>query len=240
MEHKSIPMKPKMILFDVGRTLLDYAEIDTYKGVKALMPYIVENPRNLTAEEIDQYTNKVFSLFDECRKALFEVPEQTILALVYDLLGLKFSISIADIERIIWNHDSVNIPVPHVKELIDGLNERNIRTAVISNLDFSGYLLRESLDALYPGNRFEFVIASSDYGIRKPHSFIFEAALTKTGLESKDIWYVGDKVSVDVNGSKAIGMTPVLFKHFRNTYPELPDDLIVIGDMLDLLKLITS
>ena len=74
--------KPKMIIFDAGRTLLDYASIDTLKGVKAFMPYITSNPLHLTAEEIDQRTNEVFELFEASRKQLFEVPECTILSLV--------------------------------------------------------------------------------------------------------------------------------------------------------------
>ena len=49
-----------MVLFDAGRTLLEYQDIDTLKGVTALMPYITSNPRELTAEEIDRCTNQVF------------------------------------------------------------------------------------------------------------------------------------------------------------------------------------
>lgn len=33
---------PKMILFDIGRTLIDYGEFCTRKGVDALMPYLVQ------------------------------------------------------------------------------------------------------------------------------------------------------------------------------------------------------
>ena len=233
-------MKPKMILFDAGRTLIDYVSIDTRKGVRALMPYLTANPRNLTAEEIDREANRVFALFETSRKQLFEVPEQTILALVYDLLGLKFSIPLPEIERTIWNEDAEKVPVPHAKELLDLLNELGIRTGVISNLDFSGHLLREKLEELYPANRFEFVIASSDYGVRKPHPYIFEAAIAKCGLTPGEIWYVGDKLHVDVEGSRKAGMTPVLYKYPRNSYPQLPGDLIAIDDFLDLGKLLSE
>lgn len=47
--------------------------------------------------------------------------------------------------------------------MLDYLNEKGIRTAVISNNCFSGAALKEQLDRLLPGNRFEFVLASSDY-----------------------------------------------------------------------------
>ena len=43
-------------------------------------------------------------------------------------------------------------------------------------------------------------------------------------------------MKVDVEGSRAVGMTPVLYKFERNTYGELPEGLIVIDDMLDMLK----
>ena len=38
-------MKPKMIIFDAGRTLLDYREINILKGKEALMPYIIKIQR---------------------------------------------------------------------------------------------------------------------------------------------------------------------------------------------------
>lgn len=232
--------KPKMIIFDAGRTLLDYASIDTLKGVKAFMPYITSNPLHLTAEEIDQRTNEVFELFEASRKQLFEVPECTILSLVYDLLQLEFSIGIKEIERIIWNSDSVKVPTPHAKETLDELNRMGIKTAVISNLDFTGDLLRDTLNDLFPDNRFQFVIASSDYGIRKPNHYIFDAGITKSEKDASDIWYVGDKIPVDVNGSSNVGMTPVLFKCPRNHYDHIPEGLRTMDDFLDLIALVNA
>ena len=230
--------KPKMIIFDAGRTLLDYASIDTLKGVKAFMPYITSNPLHLTAEEIDQQTNEVFELFEASRKQLFEVPECTILSLVYDLLQLEFSIGIKEIERIIWNSDSVKVPTPRAKETLDELNRMGVKTAVISNLDFTGDLLRDTLNDLFPDNQFQFVIASSDYGIRKPNHYIFDAGIARSGFDASDIWYVGDKIPVDVKGSSGVGMIPVLFKCPRNHYEDIPAGLKVLDDFLDLITLI--
>lgn len=232
--------KPKMIIFDAGRTLLDYASIDTLKGVKALAPYITSNPLHLTAEEINQRTNEVFDLFETSRKQLFEVPECTILTLVYDLLQLKFSIGIKEIERIIWNFDAVKVPVPHAKETLDELNRMGIKTGVISNLDFSGDLLRGTLNALFPNNQFQFVIASSDYGVRKPCRYIFDAGIAKSGLDSQDIWYVGDKIPVDIEGSRNAGMIPVLFKCPWNHYGAIPEGVRVMEDFLDLITLVNA
>lgn len=133
--------KPKMIIFDAGKTLLNYLDVDTIRGVKAYCAYLTSNPHNLTVEEIDTQVNTIFDAFEVSRKQLFEVHEQTILKLAFDLLGLKFSIPIPDIERLIWENASTIVPVEGAARLLDYLQEQGIRTAVISNLDFSGTLL---------------------------------------------------------------------------------------------------
>lgn len=232
--------KPKMIIFDAGRTLLDYASIDTQKGVEALLPYITENPLNLSVAEIDQRMNEMAASFDACKKQLFEVPQRTILALTFDLLRLKFSIDVAEIEKILWNEVPVVVPTPHVKQTLDLLNEMGIQTAVISNLDFNGTLLEARLNELYPNNQFRFVIASSDYGVRKPNRYIFEAGIEKSGFRAEEIWYVGDKIAVDVKGSSSVGMTPVLFMCLRNHYDHIPEGLKIMDDFLDLIALVNA
>lgn len=230
--------RPKMIIFDAGRTLIDYASIDTTRGVRAIMPYITSNPRNLTAEEIDSYTNRVFEQFESARKHLFEIHEQTILKLVYDLLDIKLSIPVEQVERIIWSSDSVIEAVDGAVEMVKQVTEMGIRSAVISNLDFSGYLLKERLDTLFPANRFEFVVASSDYGVRKPTGLLFEVGITKSGLKPEEIWYVGDKIKVDVAGSSASGMVPVLYKFKRNSYEMIPEGLITVDNYRQLIELL--
>lgn len=232
--------KPKMIIFDAGRTLLDYASIDTQKGVKALLPHITANPLNLSVAEIDQRMDEIAASFDACKKQLFEVPERTILALTFELLQLKFSIDMAKIERILWNAVPEIVPTPHARETLDMLNEMGIQTAVISNLEFNGSLLAERLNELYPINQFRFVIVSSDYGIRKPSHYIFEAGIAKSGFDASEIWYVGDKIQVDVKGSSSVGMTPVLFKCPRNHYDHIPEGLNTIDDFLDLITLVNA
>lgn len=230
--------KPKMIIFDAGRTLLDYTSINTRKGIESLIPYITENPLFLTVDEIDRRVNEITAAFDVCKKQLIEVPERTILTLVFELLRLKFSIGVSEIEEILWNTVPVVVPTLHARETLEKLNEMGIQTAVISNLEFSGNLLKKRLNELYPNNQFRFVIASGDYGFRKPNHYIFDAGIAKSGFDAVDIWYVGDKISVDVEGSQNAGMTPVLFKCPRNHYEYIPEGLKVMDDFLELLMLV--
>lgn len=230
--------KPKMILFDAGKTLLGYLDIHTLCGVREYSKYITENPNNLTPEEIDREVNAIFETFEASRKNLFEVHEQTVLKLAFDLLGLKFSVPVEKIERIIWENDATIVGVKNADKLLAFLNQQGIRTAVISNLDFSGHLLATRLNRIYPNNCFEFVIASSDYGIRKPNKYLFDLGIRKSGLNPKDIWYVGDKVKVDVVGAQNAGMVPVLYQSEYNAYTDIPADILAVTDYTELIALL--
>ena len=219
---------------------MNYKEINIRKGIEAYFPYIISNPHNYSIEEIEKQDDEIFGIFDLCRENRFEIPVKNKLRLLFDLLEIQFSISLNEVAKIEWEEDPVIETVNHAADLQHWLNGAKIRTAVISNCDYSGNLLQEKLNKIFPENQFEFVIASSDYGVMKPNRYIFQAGIVKSGLEAKDIWYVGDKVAVDVLGSKAAGMTPVLYKNPRNTYQEIPENAIVVDDLMEIASLLTQ
>ena len=43
-------------------------------------------------------------------------------------------------------------------------------------------------------NKFESIIASSDYMFRKPNPMLFELALKKAGLNAGDVWFCGNNI----------------------------------------------
>ena len=136
--------RPNMVIFDAGETLINYLAFDTLKGTRNTIPYVTKNPGNLTAEAIDECMNRITAGFLPSRKQGFEVAELTIIRLVSDLLGIEYSVSDEQVERLIWETTPVIHPVPHVGELLQALNAAGIRTAVISNFELSSCLLKES------------------------------------------------------------------------------------------------
>lgn len=64
---------------------------------------------------------------------------------------------------------------------------------MISNNCFSGNALKGLFDRLLPGNRFEFVLASSDYLFRKPDGIMFEIGLRKAKLTAQILLRVRTK-----------------------------------------------
>jgi putative hydrolase of the HAD superfamily len=204
---------PKMIIFDYGHTLLYEPGFNTLRGTEALMPYITENPQKLTAEEIKDFDGKIFS--EHCRKAQssgLEMHNFCCMRLAYELLGLKFSVSIEEAERILWDNTSIGAVMPYADEMLRYISKKGIRSGVVSNMGWSGKALQTRIDRLLPENRFEFVIASSEYMVRKPNPLIFKLALKKANLSASDVWFCGDSPTADVEGAASVGIFPVWYE----------------------------
>ncbi len=203
--------KPEMIIFDYGHTILYEPNHSAENGNKAIYKYIKDNPDNISFETFNKTCLEMFEKIKTNRGTL-EIHEYHFLRLLYDYLNITLSVSMAEAERIIWNGISEGAVMPYVSEMLDYLNENGIRTAVISNLNWSGIALAERINRLLPNNKFEFVLASSEYLFKKPHPLMFEIALNKAGLLSDKVWFCGDSIYCDINGAHGVGMFPVLYE----------------------------
>ena len=83
---------------------------------------------------------------------------------------------------------------------------------MVSNLSFCGRTLEKRIYSAIPEADFVFVLSSCDYLFRKPSRHIFEAALAKAGVTADQAWFCGDQFIPDIQGSAAVGMTPVWYK----------------------------
>lgn len=222
--------KPEMIIFDYGHTLLYEPGFDAKRCEEAAYPYIMENPQNLTAEQIYAEVQKLFGRFNEQRNSGIEIHEWQFMRLIYEYLGISFSISYEELEEIEWNAASEGAVMPYAEQMLDYLHENGIRTAVISNIGWSGRALTNRVNRLLPNNRFEFIMASSEYVIRKPDKMLFEVALRKAGLSAKQVWYCGDSIRDDVIGAHGAGMYPVLYEG------DTPDEINPFAHQNDGIK----
>lgn len=203
--------KPKMILFDYGHTLLYENDHNVERGNKAIYGCITKNPKNISFEEFNRVINDTFARIRESRGGV-DINEDDFLRLCLDYMGVELSVSLQEAERMIWNGISEGAIMPKADKMIDYLNENHIRMGVISNLCWSGRALRERLDRLLPQNRFEFVITSCEYIVRKPDRMLFEIALNKAGLPAGEVWYCGDLIEADVYGAHSADIFPVLYE----------------------------
>ena len=204
--------KPKMILFDYAHTLAWEPDADFLRGERAVFAHVKDNPRRVTPEEAARLGTDLFLAARDCRHSGWELHQHQQLRLKYDLLGLTFDLPLSEIEKRLWTAACPGEAMPGVQDMLAGLRARGIRTGVISNLVWSGEALTDRLQRLLPEHGFEFIISSSDYGIRKPNPLIFRAALAQAGLSPEDVWFCGDQIDADVFGAQAAGVFPVWYE----------------------------
>jgi len=203
---------PKMIIFDYGHTLLYEPGYDTLRGAEALFRHIKRNKNNLTPVQLRDFSQDLFSKIDIVRKMGLEIHERQFQTFLYEYLEIELAIPLIEAEKVFWDNTSAGAIMPYADKIIDYINARGIRSGVISNIGWSGTALTDRINRLLPQNQFEFIIASSEYLFRKPSPLIFELATRKAGLRSENIWFCGDNVKADVEGSAAVGMFPVRYE----------------------------
>ena len=204
---------PKMILFDFSGTLAAEPDENGLQGAEALLSYCEKNPRNLGARDLFRLAVGLWQeLSVPARRADREIHEFQSIRLRNELLGLEFSIPPQQQELVFWEAYTPLVPMPHMEELLGFLETRGIRKGVVSNIGFSGRTLAARLARTLPGHEFAFIIASSEYGVRKPDPLIFQLALAKANLAPEDIWFCGDNPRCDVEGAHAAGMFPVWYE----------------------------
>jgi putative hydrolase of the HAD superfamily len=211
------PPKPTAVVFDLWGTLIESDEFSTSKGNARLLELAGSDaPRDALLAYEAGIVRDAERREDESH---IEYTRQSLQRLLNDRFGIHSPLSLAEQEWEYWSSSMCIRLIDGVPGMLDDLARRSIRRAVISNSSFTADTIRRTLADLGVADRFEFVVSSADYGVRKPHKAIFEAALARLGLEPDETWFAGDNVAYDLQGGLGAGMFTVLF---RPPVDELP------------------
>ena len=243
-------VKPQMIIFDYGHTLLYEPNWNVERGNRELLKYVTKNPKNCSLADIQKEIDIVFYEINNVRKSFnYDIPCVTGQRLAYEHLGIEFSLTPLEQEIVFWSAATPGAITKNADVLLDYLNRKNIRSAVISNNGWSGEALQERFDRLLPNNKFEFIISSSDYMIRKPDKRIFEISLNKANLKPSQVWYCGDSIDTDVYGAHNAGIFPVFYQGVFPTEDQpkqkpnkniIDFDYLKIGDWLEMVDILNN
>ena len=207
---------PKMVLFDYGQTLIAEQKFDGVKGTEAVLQYATRNKYHLSAEQVQAKAteiNQELGRFDPKKRHLFqiEIPNTMFTPYLYESQGIEIALSNAEIDTVFWNAAAPGTPTEGIKDFLDYLKNKGIRTGVISNISYNPSVVAERINRLLPDNTFEFIITSSNFLFRKPNKRIFDLALEKAQLRPDEVWYIGDQYECDVKGSLNAGMFPIWY-----------------------------
>lgn len=204
--------KPKMILFDYGQTLINEHPFDAIRGTQAVLDNCVYNPNNLTAEEIQNFADELNNEMGRFSpETSLEIHNHQFQKYLYEYFRITLKASHYELETTFWNAAAHGTPTENIYKLLDYIISESIRVGIISNISFSGEALHNRINEFFPNNKFEFILATSEYVFRKPHKRIYELALRKADLKPEEVWYCGDNAVCDVDGAKNMGIMPVWY-----------------------------
>lgn len=125
------------------------------------------------------------------------------------------------------SYQTIIRPAPGVERMLARLRGR-MKLAVVSNF-FLDHYPRQLLQAFGLGHYFEFILDSAATGYRKPDRRIFERALECAGkrpAEAASVLFIGDRVDLDIDPPRALGMSVI---HYKNTPPGSPISATPLG-----------
>jgi putative hydrolase of the HAD superfamily len=236
-----------MIIFDYGQTLINEKSFDGLKGTEAVLRVAANNPNNIKAEEIKSFAdelNKEMGRYgiNSDKLYMFEIHQHSFQNYLYEYFGIEITKSSEEVEHIFQEAAFCTEPTQNIRELLKCIENKGIRTAVISNISFSGSLLSNRISKHIPNHKFEFILASSEYAFRKPHKRIYELALRKAKLDASDVWYCGDNAFCDVDGAASCGIFPVWYKGaMHESNKAVPEkDCLKINHWDELINILES
>jgi putative hydrolase of the HAD superfamily len=234
-----------MIMFDYGQTLISEGVFDGEAGTRAVLKHATRNPYQISAKELQEFAktlNREIGRYDpDVRKAThIEVHNHIFQRYLYEYYDIEIGLTTEELEKVFWDNAAEKKLTKNIEKLLLYLKEQKIRTAVISNISFSGKALEERINTMLPSNEFEFILATSEYVFRKPHNRIFELALRKAKLSPGEVWYCGDNAYFDVEGASKMGIYPVWYKGaIQEHNKQLPEmDCLTISDWEELIRLL--
>lgn len=108
------------------------------------------------------------------------------------------------------DHSDANlwrVPMTGAQQTLAVLRRAGLRTGVVSNADGRAAAL---LEAAGLARSLELIVDSHLEGVEKPDPEIFRRALTRLEVPAERTVFVGDIWSIDVEGSRAAGLRPIL------------------------------
>lgn len=234
--------KPRLILFDYGETLIHESPFDGLAGTRAVMAHAAVNRHGVTPEQVQaeaDVINRELGRADRSKRHLFQVeaPNSMFQNYLYRSMGVEIALSPEEMDRVFWDAAAPGVPTDGIEDFLNFLTGEGIRTAVLSNMSYSGNILRERIGRLLPGNHFERITATSEILFRKPNRRAFGWMLEQAQVLPEDAWYIGDSYTCDVEGALGAGLFPVWYLGARRPQEDLQDDVLTVTRWAELAEM---
>jgi putative hydrolase of the HAD superfamily len=221
------------IFFDLDHTLWDFEKNSALTFEKILFDHSVKVTLDDFLGVYAPINLEYWKLYRENRVTKEELRFQR-LRKTFDAIGAVVSDDIIHIlaHEYIENLSSFTHLVPNALEILEYLSPK-YRLHIITN----GFqeVQEKKLIGSNIHHYFDQIINSEMAGVKKPHPYIFELALTKAKVEPRNTIMVGDSLEADILGAKGMGMQVL---HFNSNREPDHDHSIMINNLIEIKRIL--
>jgi putative hydrolase of the HAD superfamily len=246
--------KPRAVLFDIGSTLWSSPAEDPGaleacygRGHRILLDALgAAPPVPSLVEAVEGYFAEWEEIWRHDASIVTQAPTTEFVATALAKLGVQppadaLAAFTDAILQVSVGTAVVEPPEPGMPEALAGLRELGLRLGCVSNAFMDAATLHQIMVERRLGEHLELTISSCEFGYRKPHPSIYEAAVDRMGIGADEVIFVGDRVEQDVVGPAKLGMRTVLTLQYREEDPSLgaisPDAVIRhLSELPDVAK----
>lgn len=198
-------MKLDYVFFDCWDTLIRY-KTDGKDFLEGFSPYLEGDYDIKKLQETSSLVTK-----DYFHDNKYEISFEVLFQIALKLHGIKINLPREKWEET-WCVHYVPTPVDGIHDFLDYLKSKGVKMAVLSNTILSSKItikfIEEALQIKF-SDYFEFLLASSEEGPKKPNPLFFQIGMKKAGVEAgQNALYIGDSFVADIIGSSSAGLKP--------------------------------
>jgi len=220
----------RAILFDIDNTLIDFFNFKN-KCVDAALDAMIKAGLKIEREKAEKILRDIHKEFGMEYKLIFQ-------EFLKRATG-KMDYRILSHGLIAYRNARASYLTPYagVKSTIEKLKKK-YKIAVISDAPKPKAWLRIVLIGI--DDLVDAVITFDDTNKKKPHPLPFRKALEKLKVSPNEVLMVGDSISRDMKGAKALGIKTCLAVYGRTLKPKtLPEGVdFMIYDISDLMSIV--
>ncbi len=208
---KYIMKLPKVVIFDVGGTLITGELFESVNnGYKYLYDEVLDVKESY--QDYMNFVSEVVQVIKEREKVSMEFSFHSLFNYLVLTYGLKTALDYECIERQFLSKFYTYKRIDYVKELLEYLREKNVKLAVFSNSMYSTAEIKYELKSVGILEYFDTISSSADHLVRKPSDKVFKLYIKKYGLmgyNSDEVCYIGNMFKYDIEPVLPLNMISI-------------------------------
>jgi putative hydrolase of the HAD superfamily len=199
------------ILFDYSGTVLISDKFDLKAGLEEMCSHFNLKSKSDLNEIVD-FASELELRFQELRnQTVLEFSFDRLIRIIIDYFGIRTEKSHSELEVVYYETAISYKAAPHIRQFIEQARAAGIKTGIVSNSTYPGALLQREIRKAGIEDLFDFIMSSSDYGIRKQDQLLFDVSVRKLGLKKNEVIFIGDNLDFDVVTAQSAGITAVWY-----------------------------